>query len=91
MLSTTWDQLFLDYLPPQVLCPPPPFCSQVPERVQKWIGISVKMSWKVGLKSEDIVEPLQHVRDPGGVVMSEKLLLLLTALIAVVGWALARG
>jgi hypothetical protein len=25
MLATTWDQLFLDYLPPQVLCPQHPF------------------------------------------------------------------
>ena len=51
MLSVTWDQLFLDYLPPQVLYLPAPFCSQVPEWVQKLLGISLKMSWKEGLKS----------------------------------------
>lgn len=45
----TWDQLFLDYLPPQVL-PANTLLFQVPERVQKLAEISGEMSWKETLK-----------------------------------------
>lgn len=49
MLSMTWDQLFLDYLPPQVL-PANPLLFEVPEQVQKLAAISGKMSWKEALR-----------------------------------------